>query len=228
MPTSPDNPLTGDEASVFEADVNIGLVTLDVSNNALYNLEEINNGIYTDYMVINHYWSDGHIWMMGMTKIDEGGDKAAFCKMAGSTLLWIADWTGEKSGFEPSKPDPDPKDDNLVLLDSIVEPMSMMEKPDGQTIVYRISGTYVYGFKDPSKATFYYGRPPWMATSVSCMVKPEVKRGIIKCDAEAASMGEGGGGMGGGGAGGGGGGGGAGGWLGVAGPPGFSTAGPVN
>ena len=124
------------------------------------------NAIITDYMVINHYESDRHIYQMGITSPFPFQDaSAAFVQLAAPTLLWICDWTASRAIQQPSPPDPAPADPNWVLLDVIPQVAMVTLCPDGVSPLYRISGTYVYGHKNPSQNVFNnlsYARPPWM------------------------------------------------------------------
>lgn len=122
------------------------------------------DGIFTDYWVVNRYERDRQRWMLGVTS-PEGfqGSQAAFVQLAADTLLLFSDWTVEKRGSQPAYPQNEPADENLVLLDDHYEPAQLLLVPNGQTPVYRLSGTYVYGFKNPNQAQMTYPRPPWMA-----------------------------------------------------------------
>jgi hypothetical protein len=172
--------ITPTEYNATEVSVQIGEFL--TGEGALYDEDEISDGVWNDYWIVNRYESDGQIYMMPVTH-PEGfdGDSVAFVKLAGGTLLWISDWTAEKTGAKPSIPKPDLQDENIVLLDTIVLPAQVLKRPSGE-IIYRISGTYVYGFKNPSKATMYYSRPPWMDKSVDCAVSDsQFKDGILTC-----------------------------------------------
>lgn len=155
-----------------------------ITQDALFDLPEIIDGVFTDYRIVGHYEADGQIYMMPVTSPDGlEGDKVAFVKLAAGTLLWIVDWTAEKINVRPSIPNPALGDNNLVLMDKHFQPEMVFMKPDSKgAIGYRLSGTYVYGFKDPERATLYYGRPPWMDKSVDCSVwEDQFKDGIITC-----------------------------------------------
>ena len=102
-------------------------------------------------------------------------------------MLRIVDWTAEKVGNAPTVPSWELNDPNQVLLDKHFEP-AMVEKRPSAVIVYRLSGTYIYGFKNPSQAKLHYGRPPWMSSDVECVVSDsQFSSGIIDCESEGGS-----------------------------------------
>ncbi len=134
-------------------------------NRALY-IEQPLDTIFTDYMVHNHYENPNNIYMAGMTS-PEGfnGHSVAFFQLAAPTLLWVADWTASRAGDPPIRPSEFPGDPNWVLLYKKYQPAQLALMPDGETPLYRISGTYVYGHLNPSidlsnEVTF--PRAPWM------------------------------------------------------------------
>ena len=179
-----DNAVVEEDVSANSADIIVKDFEGDQTNDALFDSDEISDGIFTDYRIVNRYESDGQIYMMPVTHPSGfNGDSVCFVKLAAGTLLWIVDWTAEKVGAKPSIPKPDIEDPNLVLMDKHFEPESLLLKPDDKgKVIHRISGTYVYGFKNPSQSTLYYGRSPWMDKSVDCAVSDsQFKDGIITC-----------------------------------------------
>lgn len=170
-------------------DVQVQVGTIEgIGENPLYDNSEIEDGIFQDYWVEQRYESDGQRWMMPVCSPNGfDGDSVAFVQLAGGTLLWIIDWTAEKAGNAPSIPNPTLEDENWVVLDKHIEPAQLTKFPDN-TIVYRISGTYVYGCKNPSSAKFHYARPPWMSKQVDCEVADsQFTGGIINCHGEEES-----------------------------------------
>lgn len=154
----------------------------DYAPNDLYDTGQFGQGIFTDYYIVQRYEKDKQRWMMPVTSPDGfDGDSVAFVQLAGETLLRIVDWTAERAGNAPPVPEPESQDSNLVLLDDHTEPAMLQKHPDG-TLVYRISGTYFYGFKNPSQAKREYGRPPWMSKDIECDVSDsQFEGGIIDC-----------------------------------------------
>jgi hypothetical protein len=180
------NAVVGEEQlpTVF---VSIGDVTNDGPSGKWIDPPE---GIFTDYWVVNRYERDRQRWMLGVTSPDGfNGDQVAFVQLAADTLLLVSDWTAERRGEQPTIPQEEPADENLVLLDDHYEPAQLLLGANGQTAQYRISGTYVYGFKNPNQAQITYPRPPWLADTFDRIVSDGSKQtGII--DANGAGGGE--------------------------------------
>lgn len=124
--------------------------------------------IWADYMVINKYEDDQHVYMMGITSPngDITGDTAAFVQLATKTLIWITDWTACRWKEKPEIPDPESRDPNWILLDAVYEPAQETIGPDGVTPLWRMSGTYIYGRKKVDTVrtlrTINFPRPPWL------------------------------------------------------------------
>lgn len=105
---------------------------------------------FTEYVINNRFFHSPHTHCLGITSPNGfQGQSAAFVQMAATTLIWQADWTACKLGEQPEVPDPTPPSDDWVLLDSCIEPANMAPMADGHTGIYRISGTYWYGRKNP-------------------------------------------------------------------------------
>jgi len=144
-------------------------------------------GVYVDYKVRNHYDGDLHRYMMGITS-PEGfqGKSVAFCQLTAPTLLWVSRWTACRFGYPPDIPDPESKDSNLILLDRNVETGTLTLTPDGITVPYRISGTYVYGCVNPNNTDPFkditFGVPPFLDATVGVlrqMPDGSIRQGII-------------------------------------------------
>lgn len=141
---------TAIETGISNAVVAVGTVTIS-DNDAQYTPDEI----FTDYAINNRYEKDDAKYMAGLTSPGSfGGQSVAFFQLHTPTLLWVSDWTAEKLNGIPDVPDPDAVDDSWELLDSHVELADIKFLPDGVTPVYRVSGTYVYGNKNPSDSIF--------------------------------------------------------------------------
>lgn len=165
-----------------ETIVEFGEVTPDETN-ALYETNE--TGIWTDYYVVNYYETDMHRYMMGVTSPSGfNGASVAFVQLAAETLLLVCDWTGEKTGEPPAIPTSESANDNMILLDKHIE-SGMKELGAGgaeEDIIYRISGTYVYGFKNPTEATMCFPQPPWMqAGAGECEIGTDLEEDNIMC-----------------------------------------------
>lgn len=122
--------------------------------------------IWTDCMIGNRYEQDKHIYQMGLTSSDGfNGQSCAFVQLSAPTVLWICEWTVCRFGAKPKIPPSEPSDPNWVLLDTmdVTAPLAIMA--NGVTPMYRISGVYVYGCKNPGsdiKALMSFPRVPWI------------------------------------------------------------------
>jgi len=178
-----------------EVQVTFGSVTFD-DNDAQYKFLG-NNSVFTDYEIHNRYESDKHIYMMGITSPGGfQGASVAFCQLASPTLLWMSDWTACKTQGPPESPDPTPIDPNWILMDVHYEPAMINIMADGVTPIYRISGTYVYGHRNPSPLTIQniaFSRPPWLQDSFSrTMPANLLQQDIINIQGAAGAPGAGG------------------------------------
>ena len=125
------------------------------------------NTFWEDYMIVNRYERDNHIYMGGMTSPTAfQGSSVAFYQLSAPTLLWMADWTASQWLSSPVIPDTLTGDSNWVLLDiTNIEAAMLGISPDGQSNLYRLSATYVYGHRNPNPTVWYnlsYPRPPWL------------------------------------------------------------------
>lgn len=124
--------------------------------------------IWTDYQIRNRYEGDLSVYMMGNTAPDGFGDNeetVSFVQLSAPTLLWITDWTASRMNAPPTIPDPNPDNNDWVLLDMHMETSQLTVPTDGQSPYYRISGTYFYGHKKPPKnplGLMCFPRPPWL------------------------------------------------------------------
>ena len=149
------------------ASISFGTVTQD--SNAFYTGAQ-RVGIWTDTFITNHYENDRHRYYLGVTSPGGfQGKSTAFVQTANPTLLWICDWTVERWGTQPQVPNPTSLDTDWVLLDDWWEPETVViGGADGRTPLYRISGTYIYGHKNPSDNTnldIAFPLAPWIKQS---------------------------------------------------------------
>lgn len=158
-----------DGAFVYQSD---GRATIRSSpiladdHDGLYEDNDDPFGIWLDYIVNNKFEREQHTYMMGVASPSgfQGGT-AAFVRLTAPTLLWICDWTASRVNSPPDIPDPDNSDSSWVLLNDSYEPTNIVPGSDGFTPIYRISGTYVYGHRNPSDNVtdfIVFPRPPWM------------------------------------------------------------------
>jgi hypothetical protein len=153
--------------------VNEGPITPD-SEEGEY-VEGDTTAIWGDYVIENHYYEDKQIYMMGLTSPNgfnfaQGTQTVAFAQIAAPTLLWIMKWTVKRSNLQPKIPNPNPMDDNWIMLARMPVNRNTELHPDGQSVIYRVSGIYVYGHKRPSKdiiSNIAIPRPAWMEDSAA-------------------------------------------------------------
>lgn len=165
---NPDIPRTGGDFSFQLAP------DIDISQNSESPIREeaYQDGFYTDYIIRNIYQKDGHIYTTGTTKVNASTTgSTAFFKLCSSTLIWICDWTACRYTSQPNAPDPNPADSNWLLLDEFSELPTMTIGADNQNKLWRRTGTYIYGHKNPDSADLInlinYPRPPWIENNFS-------------------------------------------------------------
>ena len=150
------------------ATVITGVVTDDVAAEfrSQFVLPKNNSDVFTDYQVRNRYEENPHRYMAGISSPNGfQGSRAAFFQLAYPTILWICDWTACRWNTIPEIPPKDAEDDNWVFLFAVPETVSpVLDAVGGVARLYRISGTYVYGHKNPPDVfdLVNFPRPPWM------------------------------------------------------------------
>ena len=106
-------------------------------------------------IMMGRYEGDMHRYMLSITSPNGfQGNSVAFCQLGGRTLLWVVDWTVESAQGLANIPDPDNSNSDWVLLADWVDPSPVSNLSEGNVPIYRISGTYVYGYKNPSDRTY--------------------------------------------------------------------------
>jgi len=172
------NPNAPRNRSVRPPVVTIGNIPPD-SASTKYNTGSNPLSQWTDYKIRNRFEKDYHRYMLGITSpAGFQGATVAFTQLANPTLLWISEWTASRFNEKPQIPNPAPVDNNWVLLDEEVSPVMVVTNPaDGTTPLYRISGIYVYGHKQPDSVTVnnaIFPRPPWLDDAFSRNVPPSL------------------------------------------------------
>ena len=167
MPDNPQTPyLRGPNANIIQGVINFG-----GRDTLIDDPDEGDLSIYTDYMITNRYEFDKHVYMLGITSpTGFEGDSAAFVQLAAPTLLWIADWTAARFNKQPDIPSSSllinsSQGVHWTLLDEHIEPVMLTIGADATTPLYRISGTYVYGCRNPNPLlvrNIRFPRPPWL------------------------------------------------------------------
>lgn len=133
--------------------------------NGLYNSTQV--GLWTDYYIWNSYFTDQHIYQMGVASPGGfDGASVAFVQTTAPTLLWQCDWQVERQDASPIIPSPTQLlDPNWVLLDTKIEPEQIELVPNGITYIYRIKGTYWFGHQNPAVAQMVHPIAPWFVDS---------------------------------------------------------------
>lgn len=165
-----------------EATVEIGEIDFD-DNDAKFKPQESTSS-FTNYIIHNRYEKDSHRYMAGVTSPGGfQGNSVAFFATENPTLLWISDWTACKWRNPPEIPAPVLADKDWVLLDEHYEPYRLGIARDGVTPLYRISGTYVYGKRNPQAVTvkdLIFPRPPWLQNEFDqTMPENKLQAGLI-------------------------------------------------
>lgn len=125
-----------------------------------------------DYQVRVLYVGNPHIYMMANTHPGSAEESivlpytVSFVQLAAQTLLWRVDWTVGQWKTKPKIPNPNQDtDSNWVLMKKNYEPGMVTHNPDGETLFYRISGTYWYGHRNPTGDIIGYANfaaAPWL------------------------------------------------------------------
>lgn len=182
------NPGKNEDIVTQKGSAQIGGAVASVSNitdaSATVYANDNDEGIYTDYFTNHRYEYDRHIYNSALTSPNGyNGSKTATFRLGTETLLLIVDWSIERradAGDYPIWPQSDPQNDNIILVDKHIECKHLDAMSDGKTVVYRISGTYVYCFKNPALVNMVHGRPVWMSKFVANEVyMTKQKPGII-------------------------------------------------
>jgi hypothetical protein len=147
--------------------INFGTVSADDQSADFDNTGD-SSQVWTDYVIHSRYEKDLHRYMLPVSSPGGfQGASVAFVQLAAPTILWVIDFTAARASVQPNIPDPDPGSNSAwVLLDEHVEPSMIEVTPDAQTPVYRFSGTYIYGHRNPDTVALVnnvnYTRPPWL------------------------------------------------------------------
>lgn len=171
IPTIADNTEAGTQVAFPPPQLSITFGAVEENPN--YKPPTNANQVFMDLMYCNRYEGDAHRWMLGISSPNGfQGASTAFVQLAAPTLLWICDWTVAQYNTVPQVPDPFSVGSEWVLLDMHVEPAMLGLAPDGGSPLYRISGTYVFGHKNPGNFSNYqtspfaiaaFPKPQWMA-----------------------------------------------------------------
>lgn len=186
-----ENPFVPNQEGIVSAVITNGIITYDDDNAKVKNEPKL---IYTDAQLNNKYEKDRHIYMLGMTSPGGfQGASVAFVQLAAPTLLWISRWTLCSFFSQPKSPNPISNNPDWILMDDHYEPGTVIVGPDGVTPLYRISGTYVYGHRNPAEVTvnnINFARPPWLEDAFDrSMPESKLQQDLINGTGQGASQG---------------------------------------
>ncbi len=171
------------------------IITEDVDQNA-YIKEESEFGVWADYRVTNKYINCPQVYMMPVTSpAGFQGTSVAFVQLASPTTALMVEWTACRWSSSPVIPDPNLFDPNWIILYKLPETVMKVLAADGQTELFRVNGTYVYGKKNPAANVYTdvsFPQPPWMegGTSQNRTINPnKLEKGVIDSPTQAGGGG---------------------------------------
>jgi hypothetical protein len=144
------------------------ITPIDYTNfNARYQPHSPDLSFFTEYYVENEYENDQHKYMGGLTSPSGfNGSTVAFVQLAMPTTLLVSKWTALKALNQPEYPTYQISDGSpWLILDAWFTPASMTTGSDGTTVLYRLSGVYIFGAKNPSAQItndMNFPRPAWL------------------------------------------------------------------
>lgn len=175
MPIAPATPPVG-RTPTAEIVINVGELPPEVP----YDRRETSDAgksVLLDYRIDSRYLKSPNIHMLPVASPNGfNGSSVAFVQLAAPMLLWVCDWTVFKCGALPEAPNPLSLNPDWVLLRDHWEPASIELSPDGGTPRYRLSGTYVYGHRNPRERTYEnvtYPMPPWIEDKFARTISSE-------------------------------------------------------
>jgi hypothetical protein len=160
-----------------------GPVTYDGNTGQITNPDNY-TGICVEYFFENFYENDPHKYMASQTSPQAfNGSTVGFVQIGNPTTLWVCEWTACQLGAKPIAPSPIPESSGWVLLDVHPTLAGKSIVTDGQTPIYRISGVYIYGHKNPNADVYrdaVFPIYPWVANSDGRqMLSSDFKKGLL-------------------------------------------------
>jgi hypothetical protein len=165
------NPEVGLQDNPPDVQIDIGTIQFD-DTDAKYALDVQGDGLYTDTLIRNRFEKDHHKYLLPLASPNGFQNRsAAIVQLAAPTLVWISEWTIAKLNSKPAVPNPESQNPKWHLISAgpsigeSYELPSLMLAPDGTSILYRVSGVYVYGCTNPAQTTLEdmnWPRPPWI------------------------------------------------------------------
>lgn len=145
----------------------------DASN---FNTSEVSTGVYTFYEMEIDYQQNAQI--LQLPYMDTSLTACSFVPVSQATLRKIVSYKAERWGQQPTLPNNLTTDPNLVLLYWNSAPQNIDLAPDGQTYIYRQTGTYIYGVIDPTQEQFLPAVAPYIAAQFTSTTPPNVVNGL--------------------------------------------------
>lgn len=119
---------------------------------------EYSSSLYTDYRIFQRVIDNQS--MVALTEQRAGG-LTHFIPVAAPTKTLEIQWTCERVGAPPAVLPTASDDDNLVYLRGEYDP-GTGDTDESGTLMFRASGRYFYGYKNPALAAPGLALPPWL------------------------------------------------------------------
>lgn len=144
-------------------------------------------GPYAHYTVNSRYENAQNVLQLPVASTglqSYGNLSSVFAQVAAPLTSLILDWSAEQVGDTPAVPSDLMQDDaNAVLLSSTYIPGELDLAADGTSVIYKIAGQLVYGFKDQSQVLVQHAIPPWMSSQdvsdMSSVDESDLEDGIL-------------------------------------------------
>jgi hypothetical protein len=149
MPNYPQGQPLPAIANVTTADIDFE----NASTDGKFNDFDDPSAVWDEYHINHRYERDEHIYMLGTTTedaTDSYSDPVGFVRLARPTMLWIVEWKVSRMKSKPKIPDYN-VGPQWVLLDEIPQTSEINVGPDGVSLRYEISGTYIFGKRKPGR-----------------------------------------------------------------------------
>jgi len=134
-------------------------------------------GTYENYWIRMKFFSDKCVFQMpnsqpgsispGLSGVSSGC-LPSIVQYADPADMLTIEWAAVRVGLPPVVPNPDNADPQLILSRATVNPQAELDQlqPDGVSLKYVISGTYLYYVIDRTKVVLQTGLLPWIRSSM--------------------------------------------------------------
>jgi hypothetical protein len=141
-------------------------------------------GISEHYELQTAYTTDYHTIPLPTV----GSPFCSFAVLAPPTMTKAVSFSATRWDQPPTAPNPQTIDPNNVLLHTVYNPEAAQLGPDGQTPIYRLTGTYIYGIQDPTQVVLSAGALPYVASAFGNALYTIFSNGIIDAGARTATL----------------------------------------